>query len=330
MIRSFFSLPVKLTRCILKRSQQGVSLLQINQYTKNSYVDAMLDRTKSFFSGAELENVRNATVAIVGVGASGSMVAELLARWGISRFRLLDMDKYELSNINRQIFATSKTLGRWKAEVAAERIGEINPFADIECSINEKLTLENADSFIKGATIVINASDTKSGLFLIHNFAHRYRIPVIEGHGWNMTGIKLRVFDYRKPSQKKYDEPFRLGVLNRFLAPLFDSSRKDFSHVTQEDVDRLDSGGNETGGGSLGTTTTLVGCAIAAETIKLLTGKGKMVYHPLEIHLDLFSLRMLVAHKNSIRNIISTVVNRRHEILRNLGSRIAGRKRGDR
>jgi molybdopterin/thiamine biosynthesis adenylyltransferase len=292
--------------------------MSLNLPDEAAYVKGMLDRTRYFFSENELSKITNATVAVVGVGASGSMVAELLARWGVGRFRLLDMDKYELSNINRQLFATSKTIGRWKAEVAAERIGEINPFVRIECVVNEKLTLENADSFIKGATVVINASDTKSGLFLIHNFSHRYHIPVVEGHGWNMTGIKIRVYDYRKPGQKRYDEPFRLGIVNRILAPLFDSSRTDFCRVTQEDVDKMDARDSGPAGGSLGTTTTLVGCALTTEVIKLLSGRGTTICHPYETYLDFFSMKMRVAHKNSLGNILGTLKNRRSEIMKNL------------
>ena len=291
--------------------------MDLSKMSAGAYVDGMLDRTKYFFDGAALDRLKGATVAIVGVGASGSMVAELLARWGIPRFRLLDMDTYELSNINRQIFATSKTLGRWKTEVAAERIREINPFATIESIVNEKLSLANAEAFIEGASVVVNASDTRSGFYLIHNYAHRNRVPVVEGHGWKMTGIKIRVFDYRNPKQRKYNEPFRTGILNRLTSPLLDASRADFSTVTQEFVDRMDTG-DEMSGGSIGTTTTLVGCVIAAEAVKLLTGKGVSVCHPLEMHLDLFSMRMRVGHKNSLRNIVGTVCNRRREIWRNL------------
>lgn len=297
--------------------------VDITQIGHVSYVDGMLDRTRYFFSEDELDKLKNATVAIVGVGASGSMVAELLARWGLKRFRLLDMDKYELSNVNRQIFATSKTIGRWKTEVAAERILEINPFAEIECALNEKLTLENAGPFIKGATIAVNASDTRSGFYLIHNVAHQYNVPVIEGHGWNMTGVKIRVFDYGNPRQKKYSEPFRWGMLNRLVGRFFDSSRIDFSKVTQEFVDNLDAGQENTGGGSLGTTTTLVGCALTTEAVKLLTGRGKIVCHPLETYIDLFSGRMRVSHKNSFRNILGTLKNRKSEIIGN----VFGKKR---
>lgn len=294
--------------------------MDVSSMTADSYVDGMLDRTKQFFDVDALSQLRGATVAIVGVGASGSMVAELLVRWGIPRFRLLDMDTYELSNINRQIFATSKTLGRWKAEVAAERIREINPFATIESVINEKLTLANAEPFVKGASIVVNASDTRSGFYLIHNNAHRYKVPVVEGHGWRMTGIKIRVFDYRNPAQRKYNEPFRSRILNRLTARLFDASRVEFSTVTQAFIDNMDTG-REMSGGSLGTTTTLVGCAIATEAVKLMTGRGVTICHPLETHLDLFSLRMRTGHKNSVPNILGTVRSRRHEIWKNLTRR---------
>ena len=300
----------------------GITAMDISRMSATSYVDGMLDRTKHFFDGDALNRLMSATVAIVGVGASGSMVAELLARWGIPRFRLLDMDTYELSNINRQIFATSKTLGRWKAEVAAERIREINPHVIIESIVNDKLTLANAESFVKGATLVVNASDTRSGFYLIHNNAHRHRVPVVEGHGWKMTGLKIRVFDYRNPAQRKYNEPFRSRILNRLTAPFFDASRVDFSTVTQEFVDSMDTG-KEMSGGSLGTTTTLVGCAIATEAVKLMTGRGVVVCHPLETYLDLFSLRMRTGHKNSLPNILGTVHSRRHEMWRNL----TGRKR---
>jgi molybdopterin/thiamine biosynthesis adenylyltransferase len=187
----------------------------------------------------------------------------------------------------------------------------------VQCIINEKLSLANAEGFIKGATLLVNASDTRSGFYLIHNYAHRHHVPVVEGHGWKMTGIKIRAFDYRNPAQRKYNEPFRSGLLNRLASPLFDASRVDFATVTQEFVDRMDTG-DEMSGGSIGTTTTLVGCVIAAEAVKLLTGKGVTVCHPLEMYLDLFSMRLRVGHKNSLSNILGTVSNRRREIWRNL------------
>src|SRR5512139_2181287 len=102
---------------------------------EKEYLDGMLQRTGLYFSKEDLETVRNSVVAIAGLGGVGAITAELLARWGIKKFRLLDMDRYEPSNLNRQLFATSKTLCQYKADVAGERIKEINPYAEIEMII---------------------------------------------------------------------------------------------------------------------------------------------------------------------------------------------------
>ena len=127
----------------------------MEKMTKEEYLRAILDRTTYYFSQEELSKLTSATAAIAGVGASGNMVIELLARWGISNFRLIDMDKFELSNMNRQIFATQSTMNKWKTEAAAARIKEINPYANIEIIFNEKISKENGDSLIRGADFVL-------------------------------------------------------------------------------------------------------------------------------------------------------------------------------
>ena len=285
-------------------------------FTHKQYLDNILDRTKYYFSADELERISGALVVVAGLGASGSMVVELLTRWGVGKFRLLDMDKYDYTNINRQLFALPETVGKWKTEVATERIHQINPFASVEFSFMEKLNLHNAEALVKGADIVINATDTKSGFYLLHNFARKYKVPLIEGHGWRMTGTKVRVFDYRKNSQRAYDEPFSLGILNRFVRRFINSTKKPFEDMTQADVDALDSKDSMTGG-SLGTTTSLVGAVIVTETIKLLSGRGKVLHHPNELYIDLFNMELKVMNKYSLRNIAGSFYKRRNEILKN-------------
>ena len=90
-----------------------------------------------------MEKVRDTVFAIAGFGGVGAITVELLARWGIRKFRLLDKDRYEPSNLNRQIFASSKTFGQYKADVAAERIKEINPYAEIEMVIRDRVDNKN-------------------------------------------------------------------------------------------------------------------------------------------------------------------------------------------
>lgn len=79
-----------------------------------------------------MERLAQSRVAVFGVGGVGGYVVEALVRSGVGAFDLIDDDKVCLTNLNRQIIATRKTVGKYKAEVMAERIAEINPQADVE------------------------------------------------------------------------------------------------------------------------------------------------------------------------------------------------------
>ena len=88
-------------------------------------------RTELLLGGAALERLRNARVAIFGIGGVGGYVTEALARSGIFHLDLIDKDDVDLSNINRQIIALHSTVGRPKVEVMKERILDINPAAKV-------------------------------------------------------------------------------------------------------------------------------------------------------------------------------------------------------
>ena len=77
------------------------------------------------------EILKNSTVAILGIGGVGSFAAEALARTGVGKLILIDKDVVDITNVNRQIHATLKTVGRSKVEVMAERIAEINPNCEV-------------------------------------------------------------------------------------------------------------------------------------------------------------------------------------------------------
>ncbi len=90
-----------------------------------------LERSRLVYGDAGIDRLAAATVVICGVGGVGSFAVEALARSGIGRLILIDHDKVVESNINRQLVATTKTLGQAKVEVAAARIAEINPSAKV-------------------------------------------------------------------------------------------------------------------------------------------------------------------------------------------------------
>ena len=88
-------------------------------------------RTELLIGKETVEKLQNAKVAIFGIGGVGSYVVEGLVRAGVQKFILVDNDEVSVSNINRQIIATSKTLGKSKVEVAKARILDINPRVNV-------------------------------------------------------------------------------------------------------------------------------------------------------------------------------------------------------
>ena len=103
-------------------------------------------RTQLLLGQESMDLLANATVAVFGIGGVGGYTVEALARSGVGHFVLVDDDKVCLTNINRQIIATRKTVGKYKTEVMKERMLEINP--DVKVEIHDCFFLpENAKDF---------------------------------------------------------------------------------------------------------------------------------------------------------------------------------------
>ena len=103
-------------------------------------------RTQLLLGKAAMDRLQQAHVAVFGIGGVGGYVCEALVRSGIGAFDLIDDDRVCLTNLNRQIIATRKTVGKYKAEVMAERIHDINPNAQI--TVRKTFFLpENAEAF---------------------------------------------------------------------------------------------------------------------------------------------------------------------------------------
>jgi tRNA threonylcarbamoyladenosine dehydratase len=116
------------------------------------------ERNHGLISLAEQETLANSLVAIAGCGGVGGLHAHTLARLGVGRFRITDSDTFSIANINRQIGATSRTLGASKVEVTAEMIRAINPEATVEVG-NGFIAADNVAAFVAGANLVIDSVD---------------------------------------------------------------------------------------------------------------------------------------------------------------------------
>jgi tRNA threonylcarbamoyladenosine dehydratase len=145
-------------------------------------------RTELLLGEEAMTKLKKSTIAVFGVGGVGSYVVEALARSGVGKFVLFDNDEVSLTNINRQLIATRKTIGRKKVEVMRERIEEINPNAEV--IVNACFYLpENADKFdFTEYSYIVDAVDTVAAKLEIICRAKEKNIPVISSMG---AGNKL-------------------------------------------------------------------------------------------------------------------------------------------
>lgn len=120
----------------------------------------MQRRTELLLGTERLERIRSTRVLLFGVGGVGSWVAECLVRSGIGHITIVDNDCVSVSNCNRQLVATSKTVGRVKVEALRERLLEIDPYADVT-ALNMTYSAETAESFgMEDYDFVIDAIDS--------------------------------------------------------------------------------------------------------------------------------------------------------------------------
>ena len=145
-------------------------------------------RTQLLLGQEGMESLYKKKVAVFGIGGVGGYVCEALVRSGIGSFDLIDDDKVCLTNLNRQIIATRKTVGKYKAEVMRDRMLEINPDANIE--IHKCFFLpENADEFpFQEYDYIVDAVDRVTAKIELILRAQKENVPIISAMG---AGNKL-------------------------------------------------------------------------------------------------------------------------------------------
>lgn len=159
-------------------------------------------RTQLLLGEEGMEKLFGARVAVFGIGGVGGYTVEALARSGVGTLDLIDDDKVCLTNINRQIFATRKTVGQYKVDVAEERIHDINPDAVVH-TYKTFYTPETADQFdFTQYDYVVDAIDTVTGKLELVMQAHRVGTPIIccMGAGNKLNADAFEVADIYKTS----------------------------------------------------------------------------------------------------------------------------------
>ncbi|MBR7186325.1 MAG: tRNA threonylcarbamoyladenosine dehydratase [Clostridia bacterium] len=179
-------------------------------------------RTEQLFGKEGMEKLFSARVAVFGIGGVGSYSVEALARAGVGALDLIDDDKICLTNLNRQLLATHQTLGRYKVEVAAERIAEINPACKV--AVHKTFFLpEKAHEFNFAAyDYVIDAVDTMSAKLALAEAARAENVPLIScmGTGNKLDPTKLQIADISKTSVCPLARIMRRELKKRGIAHL--------------------------------------------------------------------------------------------------------------
>jgi molybdopterin/thiamine biosynthesis adenylyltransferase len=136
------------------------------------------------FGEATQQALSSATIALVGCGALGGMQAELLTRMGVGELRIADFDVVSLMNLHRQILYTEQDVvaQKPKIEAAVDHLRLVNSAVRLVAR-SEKITSENMDEYLSGATMVLDATDNSETRFLINDWCVIHQIP------WIYTGV---------------------------------------------------------------------------------------------------------------------------------------------
>ena len=225
-------------------------------------------RTERLVGSEALDILKTSRVAVFGIGGVGGYTVEALARSGVGSFLLVDNDTVSLTNLNRQIIATTDTLGKDKVDVMKERIVSINPDAQVE--IRKCFYLpETADSFdLSGYDYIVDAVDTVTAKIDLIVRASQLGVPVISamGAGNKLDPTRFEVTDIYKTSVCPLAKVMRRELKKRHIkkCKVVYSKEQPVKPVT--DIDEQSS--KKSIPGSIAFVPSVAGLIIAGEVVK--------------------------------------------------------------
>lgn len=227
----------------------------------------MIHRQKEILNKKEQLKLKNSPITVIGCGGIGGAVIEMLARMGVNNLKIVDKDKFDVSNINRQLMSSMDTIGIPKTDVTKKIITSINPFLEVE-TFNTELNQENVHEIIAGSSVVVDALDNLTARIITSRCAFKLKIPFIHGaiHG---TMGQITSFTNETPS---YEETFKLS-----------SYGKDLSKEVVKELEKQ----TRTVPPVMGPIPNIVGCLQSFEVVKILTDRGHVITAPEVLIFDL-------------------------------------------
>lgn len=144
----------------------------------DSFYWTMVERNIGVYTRQEQERLRRSRVIVFGLGGVGGYEAILCARMGIGHVTGVDPDEFEVTNINRQMLASARQVGRPKASAAQEIVGDINPTMSTRF-VQEKVDEHNVVDLIRSHDVVLEAVDDMPSRVIIHRTARELGIPSV-------------------------------------------------------------------------------------------------------------------------------------------------------
>ncbi|MCH2534796.1 MAG: ThiF family adenylyltransferase [Bdellovibrionales bacterium] len=180
--------------------------------------DSFTSRNIGFITPDEQLSLKKAKVFIPGVGGMGGVAITCLARAGVENFTIADFDEFEVSNLNRQAFATLNSLGKDKAKTTSENLKLINP--NIQVQIKGKEWVEELDHILPNINFVINGCDDTLATIQLMRAAKKYNITVIDAFASTLPNVYVV-----KPGDPRPEKTFN-----------FPSQNKDIQNINSDDV----------------------------------------------------------------------------------------------
>lgn len=248
--------------------------------------DAAFARNRGLISEAEQRRLRECTVAVVGLGGVGGVHVATLARLGVGGFRIADPDRFEIANFNRQLGATTHTLGHNKAEVIAGVARSINPDVRL-LAWSEAITAANVGAFLEGADLLIDGIDffAPAARRLVFAEARRRGLwaltagPVGFSSAWIAFDPRGLSFDDYFDLRDDMDHWDQLAAFAVGLAPRA-------THWSYLDLTRADPRAGT--GPSVGLACQLCAGIAAAEALKILLQRGPLRPAPYYFQFDAY------------------------------------------
>ncbi|MBY8333498.1 HesA/MoeB/ThiF family protein [Qipengyuania pacifica] len=242
--------------------------------------EEMTTRNRGFVTAQEQERLRNSRIFIPGVGGMGGAAFMALVRAGVGRFIIADIDKFEISNLNRQLFARADTIDRPKAESACRLALEINP--ELEIEVLDREWTDRLDHILPRVDVAINGTDDAAAGAHYYRKCREHRRTLIDAYASPLPSVTVV-----KPQDPRLEERLRYPTLGVAWQDITDDMAveclmKEIEYVlvhssSHKYVD-LDIAGEVAAGRrsrfSFSTMVTMAGTLMAEEAIRIVLGQS--------------------------------------------------------